>query len=212
MSGRTKAAEETAPCIDTTPVVPKPPGQFVLAAARDIPDVLANCEPCDDAGTIRLNACALAQRLRDAGHKLAAAQWAIHESVRAGRLQVARFGRRDAPADVPKGRDAFRRIMVIATELLWKWRQASAVQRAERVEISADVHWVTVSAAAKISGIAAGVISRAVTSKELKGKGTGRKRRICPADLTRWQLERSKRPEPRENQEKVTERLRRIRE
>ena len=70
--------------------------------------------------------------------------------------------------------------------------------------------WITVTQAAKISGIAKGAISRAVDRKELKGTGRGRKRRICPADLSRWQLEKAERPPVNENAAKIRDKLRRL--
>ena len=71
--------------IDTTPTLPQPPAAFVEAAGRDIPGVLANVKPHRD-GAIEMIASHLAERLHDVGHTLAAAYWAVHEAVRAGRL------------------------------------------------------------------------------------------------------------------------------
>jgi hypothetical protein len=73
---------------------------------------------------------------------------------------------------------------------------------------STTAKWLTVSQAAQISGANKGMISRAVDANELKGKGRGRNRRICPADLARWQLDRATRPERVENPETVRKRLR----
>lgn len=70
--------------------------------------------------------------------------------------------------------------------------------------------WLRVSEAARVTGADKGVISRAVDNGKLKGKGIGRKRRICPADLSRWQLARANRPESKEDGEKVREKLRRL--
>ncbi len=96
--------------IDTTPATPKPPIQFVEAAARDIPSIMANVPPRHD-GAIELVASHLAKRLQDAWHTLAAAQWAVHESVRAGRLQPGLIevefpsvGRRGRRHNAPLGR------------------------------------------------------------------------------------------------------------
>src|SRR5439155_9314952 len=74
--------------IDTTPQLPRPPAALVEAAARAIPAILATVQPAHD-GTIGLqNAAHLASRIEKAGHAPAAAQWAIHEAVRAGRLRA----------------------------------------------------------------------------------------------------------------------------
>ncbi|MBI2481515.1 MAG: helix-turn-helix domain-containing protein [Planctomycetia bacterium] len=79
-----------------------------------------------------------------------------------------------------------------------------------QVREAESTSWITVTEAAKVTGANRGVISRAVDKKELKGKGKGRKRRICPADLTRWQLARANRPEPQESDAMVKEKLRRL--
>jgi hypothetical protein len=64
--------------------------------------------------------------------------------------------------------------------------------------------WLTVSAAATLTEAHKGEISRAVDGEQLKGNGkTGRDRRIDLVDLTRWKLERSKRPERGESNEHV---------
>jgi hypothetical protein len=125
--------------IDTTPAPPRPPERLIESAARGIPAILANVEPKDD-GTIELIASYLAKQLQDAGHTLAAAQWGIHETNRAGRLRagfievempsigipgpegmVWHGGERGTIA-IPEGRPApFESFKVIATEALWTW-------------------------------------------------------------------------------------------
>ena len=81
-------------------------------------------------------------------------------------------------------------------------------QRAAKKPDLESPSWITVTVAAKISGIDKGIISRAVDSKKLKGKGKGRNRRICPADFTRWQAERAERPEQLESEESIRKKLR----
>src|SRR5262249_21325247 len=71
--------------IDTTPALPEPPPDLVESAARALPTILANVQPRHD-GAIALVASNLVKRLQDARHTLAAAQWAIHEAIQAGRL------------------------------------------------------------------------------------------------------------------------------
>lgn len=149
--------------IDTTPATPKPPTQFVEAAARDIPSIMANVAPRHD-GAIELVASHLTKRLQEAGHTLAAAQWAVHQSVLAGRLQpgliefdLPSFGRvvggemrhwggRDdrridwsgggkATVGVPKGKPApFDSFKVTAMKTLWTWWDSSAVDLPKQAE------------------------------------------------------------------------------
>jgi hypothetical protein len=73
--------------IDTTPALSQPPDHLIESAARAIPEILANVPPGHDR-TIELVASQLAKRLQNAKHTLAAAQWAIHEAIRAGRLRA----------------------------------------------------------------------------------------------------------------------------
>lgn len=138
-------AEPTAsrPHIDSTPVSPMPPPQLVEAAARAIPQIFAN-EPVGHDGTTQLVASVLVHRLRAATHTLAAAEWAVHNAVVAGRLRTGlvatetpssntpsfgrngwtnefRRGRRETVA-VPKGEHTpFNCFSVSATELLSEW-------------------------------------------------------------------------------------------
>jgi hypothetical protein len=125
--------------IDTTPALPRPAQRFVESAARGIPSILANVEPKHD-GTIELIASDLAKQLQDAGHTLAAAQWAIHETNQGGRLRtdvievempsigipgpggmVWHGGERGTIA-IPEGMPApFDSFKVTATESLWTW-------------------------------------------------------------------------------------------
>ena len=69
--------------------------------------------------------------------------------------------------------------------------------------------WLRVSDAAAISGVNAGVISKAIDQGSLRGNGEkGRKRRVDGVDFNRWQLERARRPEVRESDAAVRKRLR----
>ena len=67
----------------------KPPANYVELAERAIPNIFANVDPSQGGSIelIELVASHLTKRLQDGGHTLAAAQWAIRESVRAGRLR-----------------------------------------------------------------------------------------------------------------------------
>jgi hypothetical protein len=135
--------------IDTTPTLPQPPRGLVESAAQKIPEILANVPPKQD-GVIELIASHLAKRLQDAKHSLAAAHWAIHEAVQAGRLragtvevELASFGRQvgrramyglpdtrrmewtgggKSTIAIPGGKPApFDAFKVTATESLWTW-------------------------------------------------------------------------------------------
>jgi Flp pilus assembly protein TadD len=67
-----------------------------------------------------------------------------------------------------------------------------------------SLRWITVSDAAKIAGINAGVVSRALDDGELMGNGlTGRQRRVDAVDLAQWQLRRAAKPDIQESQEQV---------
>src|SRR5262249_19148571 len=121
------------------PALPEPPPDLVESAARAIPTILANVQPRHD-GAIALVASNLVKRLQDARHTLAAAQWAIHDAIQAGRL-LAGLGAVGSPAGVvlgplgrewhggepgavviPKGKPApFESFTVVATESLWAW-------------------------------------------------------------------------------------------
>lgn len=80
---------DNASGIDTTPIVPKPPEPLIEAAERHIPHVFSNLQPNHE-GSIEMPAATLGVQLQKASHTLAAAQWAIHEAVRAGRLSTGR--------------------------------------------------------------------------------------------------------------------------
>jgi hypothetical protein len=72
--------------------------------------------------------------------------------------------------------------------------------------------WPTVTEAARVVGCNPGIVSRAVNSGKLKSNGKqGSERRIDPADLTRWQLERAATPEPVESDATVQRKLDRAR-
>jgi hypothetical protein len=147
--------------IDTTPTTPKPPPPLIEAAARAIPSVLASVPPLHD-GAIELVASHLCRQLQDANHSLAAAQWAVHEAIQAGRLKAGRIevdlpsfgqqvGRRamfglpdtrrmefsgggKSTVAIPQGKPApFDTFKVVATPALWQWwRSLDAVGDAEK--------------------------------------------------------------------------------
>jgi len=67
-------------------------------------------------------------------------------------------------------------------------------------EGAAGPRWLTVSQAASIAGVNAGVVTRAVDSGQLLGNGlTDRERRVDAVDLAQWVLRRAGRPEPQES-------------
>jgi hypothetical protein len=73
--------------LDTTPNSRKPAQERVDAAEREIQRILEDTHPRQD-GKIAFRADSLCKKLRDLGHTLAVAQWAIHQSIEAGRLVV----------------------------------------------------------------------------------------------------------------------------
>lgn len=79
---------KSLPPFDTTPLLPAPPSLFVEAAARHIPELLANVPPRTD-GIVEIKAATLAEQLQQKGHTLAAAEWAIHRAIRSGELRAA---------------------------------------------------------------------------------------------------------------------------
>ena len=115
--------------IDTTPASPKPPSGLIEPAARAIPLVMSDIHPNHD-GVIELIASHLVKRLQDAGHTLAASQWALHEAVRAGRMRAGRIevdfpisGRMErCTIAIPEDKAApFDCFIVRATDTLWTW-------------------------------------------------------------------------------------------
>jgi hypothetical protein len=73
----------------------------------------------------------------------------------------------------------------------------------------ADESWLTVTEAATIAGVNSGIISREADDGKLKSNGqSSRARRIDSVDLTRWILERSRRPESSESDEQVKRSMR----
>ncbi len=71
--------------------------------------------------------------------------------------------------------------------------------------------WLTVTEAERVSDANRGVLSRAVDNGKLKGNGkSGTERRIDAVDLSRWILERSGKPEPKETNEAVGRKLRQV--
>jgi hypothetical protein len=141
--------------IDTTPAYPEPPNSAIDLAARDIPDIMSNVK-LGHKQAIEMVASHLAKQLQDVGHPLAAAHWAIHRSILAGRLVPGRIemsapmvgnivggamrnwgGRNDrrtvwsggqtGTMSIPKGKPApFDHFKVTATDALWTWWRSSA--------------------------------------------------------------------------------------
>jgi len=69
---------------------------------------------------------------------------------------------------------------------------------------SGDEDWPTVSDAAKILGVNAGILSRDVTTRRLRSNGkAGKNRRIDPIDLMRWSKKRAERGERTESDDEV---------
>ncbi|MSU78423.1 MAG: hypothetical protein EXS16_10050 [Gemmataceae bacterium] len=138
-----RARNVVAPKIDTTPTLPEPSADSIDLASREIPCILANVKPRRD-NSIEMIASRLAKRLQDAGHILAAAYWAIHQSVKAGRLRAALIetelpsvasrnpgqggsgriwhGGEKGIVAIPNGQPTpFDCFKVVATESLWEW-------------------------------------------------------------------------------------------
>lgn len=138
-----RPAVPLSPGIDTTPKVPEPPARHIDGAARAIPGILADVPPQRDEA-VELVAAQLVKRLQDAGHTSAAAHWAIHQAVLAGRLRAGlvetaapmvlplwsrgggdaphRQGVRRGTKAIPKGKPApFDCFKVTATPALWEW-------------------------------------------------------------------------------------------
>jgi hypothetical protein len=69
--------------------------------------------------------------------------------------------------------------------------------------------WLTLTAAAQLSGVDKGVLSRAANRGQLRSNGQTRsQRRVCAIDLCRWLHERATKPEPTESSEHVAKLLR----
>lgn len=73
--------------LDTTPKARRPSQDRIDAAERDIPRILEDTHPQFDGRTV-LRAGSLVEKLRGFGHSLAAAQWAIHQSIESDRLKA----------------------------------------------------------------------------------------------------------------------------
>ncbi len=144
--------------IDTTPTLPRPPARLIELAVREIPGALANVQPRHD-GAVELIASHLARRLQEAQHTLAAAQWAIHEAIQAGRLRAGLVeaempsflprgskvwqggGRRTIA--IPKGKPApFDAFKVTATESLWTWWRSIDAGDSQKDERPAEKKFV----------------------------------------------------------------------
>jgi len=139
--------------IDTTPTLAKPPPGLIAAAGRAIPDIMGPIQP-DHNDAVELVAADLAARLKDNGHNLAAAHWAIHEAVQAGRLRaeviqvalpfaISRSGQVTGPTRgtiaIPEGKQApFDCFKVVAMQALWDWWHSLSDHALEQVEPAAN--------------------------------------------------------------------------
>lgn len=131
-------AKSTTGPICITPTIPKPPAKLIEAAERSIPVILADV-PSDSMGQTTLPSAAhFVARMQKAGHTLAAAQWAIHESVIAGRLETVRVevelpsvmtdagwsgggrGTKAIPKDTPAPFDCFKVVPTGAMSAWWR--------------------------------------------------------------------------------------------
>ena len=145
--------------INPTPSLPKPPQGLIEAAAKAIPEILANVTIVSNLPP-ELKASTLVQHLRAAGHLLATAQWAICSSINEGRLRTApltfvlpssgghsafgdlfaadRAPKRDSvardviPIELPTDKPTpFHCFKVVATEKLWRWWRALELESVE---------------------------------------------------------------------------------
>lgn len=128
------SAASTPPSIDTTPLAPRPPEELIVAASRAIPPIFAELQSRQRYGPAKVDAEALAYRLKRDGHNLASAQWAIHESVAAGRLKTevriiglpafsdpSSFPSKGRAVIPKQGPTPFDRFTLLPTEILWEW-------------------------------------------------------------------------------------------
>jgi hypothetical protein len=77
----------------------------------------------------------------------------------------------------------------------------------------ASHNWITVSEAARISGVNKGVISRAADAQEIKTNGKdGRGRRLGAGSFSQWVLQRSPTAEPTNDPEEVIRRAKAARQ
>ena len=152
-------ADDSAAPIDTTPVnLSLPPESLVAAAARAVPEILANVDPAQNHGEVSIVASALIEAMVRQGHTRHAACWAVHRLVVSGKLlakpaytripiklslrQAARRGlgphlvegwsRREVPEGRPAPPDCFR---VVATDALWAWWRGAQAGNAEPVAV-----------------------------------------------------------------------------
>jgi hypothetical protein len=72
------------------PSTQEPPANLVEAAARDVPVILADQRPDSD-GTVRLPAQLLIEELRQRGHVLVAAEWAVYRLLEGGQFTAEPF-------------------------------------------------------------------------------------------------------------------------
>jgi hypothetical protein len=138
--------------IDTTPTKRKPPTADIAAAKLQIPPVMGSIDPAADPngrverdGTVVMIGGVLAGQIRDLGHSLAAAEWAIHEFVVNGLLRVGL--RWPDPNALPElARDLadidptkpvpFPEFLVGSTEQFWQWWHESRGQKFEGARLS----------------------------------------------------------------------------
>ena len=152
-------ADDSAAPIDTTPVdLSLPPEPLVAAAARAVPEILANVDPARNHGEVSIVASALIEAMVKRGHTRHASCWAVHRLVVSGKLlakpaynripiklslrQAARRGlgqrlvegwsKREVPEGRPAPPDCFR---VVATDALWEWWRGSQAGNAEPVAV-----------------------------------------------------------------------------
>lgn len=150
--------------IDTTPTLSKPPSKLVAEATKLIPVIIADIMP-NGAGSVELVASHLVSKLNNAGHTLAAAYWAVHETVRAGRLQtdvieirapsfgvpnrswqgppVIWSGGERGIMHIPEGKPTpYANFKVIATAALWPWWEMLVAQAKEKSTLLLDLNQV----------------------------------------------------------------------
>lgn len=146
--------------IDTTPTLSKPPSKLVTEATKLIPVIIADIMP-NGAGSVELVASHLVSKLNNAGHTLASAYWAVHETVRAGQLQtdvieirapsfgvpnrswqgppVIWSGGERGIMHIPEGKPTpYANFKVLATAALWPWWETLVAQAKEVPEPPLD--------------------------------------------------------------------------
>jgi hypothetical protein len=127
---------------DTTPTKRIPPTALIAAAKLQILPIMASIDQTADPngrvepdGTVLMIAGVLVAKIRDSGHSVVAAEWAIHELIESGLLRVGlRWPDRAALPEAarhladfdPLQPIPFPLLIVGSTESLWRWwRQKS---------------------------------------------------------------------------------------